>query len=59
VAAGYNFKGFSARDLAGDATTQKGAYVRLRFKFDEALFEGSSDAAAAGQASPPATEARP
>lgn len=37
VSVGYNFIGFSARDLAGDATTTKGAYVRLRYKFDESL----------------------
>lgn len=55
VSVGYNFTGFSAKDLAGDATTMKGAYLRLRYKFDEALFEGKADgqrnqaAAAAGK----------
>ena len=37
------FVGFRAPDLAGEAYTQKGAYVRLRFKFDENLMaEGFS-----------------
>lgn len=43
LSAGYNVKGFRAPDLAGEAYTQKGAYVRLRFKFDENLMaEGLS-----------------
>lgn len=36
---GYNVRGFSAAELAGDSYTQRGAYLRLRFKFDETLFE--------------------
>lgn len=55
VSVGYNFVGFSARDLAGDATTTKGAYVRLRYKFDESLLgaEGArADAATQGTAKP-------
>jgi uncharacterized repeat protein (TIGR01451 family) len=40
LSAGYNFKGFSARDMAGEAHTARGAYLKLRFKFDEALFAG-------------------
>ncbi len=52
VSAGYNIKGFSAPDLTSEAHTQRGAYVRLRFKFDETLLDsapvapGSSVAAA-------------
>ena len=55
LAAGYNFKGFSASDLGGDATTQRGAYLRLRYKFDEELIEGRhrADAAAAPAAARP------
>lgn len=49
LSVGYNFKGFSARDLAGDANTQRGAYLRLRFKFDEALFDRTAGADAAPQ----------
>ena len=45
VSVGYNFKGFEAADLAGDATTQRGAYVRVRYKFDEALLGGQEPAA--------------
>jgi len=40
---GYNVKGFRAAELAGDAYTQRGVYLRLRFKFDESLFESASD----------------
>ncbi len=39
LSAGFNFTGFSAtRDLAGGEYTNRGAYLRLRFKFDEHLF---------------------
>ncbi len=42
VSMGYNFLGYRDRDLNGDEQTQKGIYLRLRFKFDEDLF-GSSN----------------
>ncbi|MFG6414946.1 SdrD B-like domain-containing protein [Roseateles sp. DC23W] len=32
---GYNLRGFKDRDLTGDNATERGVYVRLRFKFDE------------------------
>jgi hypothetical protein len=32
---GYNFDGFDASDLSGEAYTQRGVYMNLRFKFDE------------------------
>lgn len=35
ASAGYNLLGFRERDLAGADATEKGAYVRLRMKFDE------------------------
>ena len=38
LSVGYNVKGFSAPDLASEAYTQRGVYLRLRFKFDENLF---------------------
>ena len=38
VSVGYNVGGFRDRDLADDNTTAAGAYVRMRFKFDESLF---------------------
>ena len=42
LSAGFNRSGFSAdRDLAGYEYTQRGAYLRLRFKFDETLFQGA------------------
>ena len=43
LAAGYNVKGFSAPDLAGEAYTRRGVYLRMRFKFDESVF-GATDA---------------
>ena len=39
---GYNIKGFKAADLAGDAYTQRGVYLKMRYKFDETLF-GAND----------------
>ncbi|MDO5768583.1 MAG: hypothetical protein Q4P13_03695 [Psychrobacter sp.] len=38
---GYNFMGFTDEDIASDDTTQQGAYLRLRFKFDEDLFNNN------------------
>ena len=35
---GWNWFGFTDRDLAAQDSTQRGAYLRLRFKFDEGLF---------------------
>ena len=35
---GYNWFGFTDRDLTAQEMTQRGGYLRLRFKFDEALF---------------------
>lgn len=40
LSAGVNVSGFSAdRDLAANDYTQRGFYLRLRFKFDETLFK--------------------
>ncbi len=41
---GYNWAGFTDRDLSGSDYTSRGVYVRLRFKFDENLFSGSKAA---------------
>ena len=42
LSVGYNRTGFAAdRDLVGYEYTRSGAYIRLRFKFDEDLFSGS------------------
>lgn len=35
VSLGYNFVGLHDRDLTANEYTSKGAYIRLRFKFDE------------------------
>ena len=42
VSAGDNFSGYSDADLSGADYTVKGPYVRLRYKFDESLFEGAT-----------------
>lgn len=38
LSGGYNATGFRDDDLTGGDYTQRGAYLRLRFKFDETLF---------------------
>ncbi len=38
LSVGYNFSGFSDDDLVDSDYTRRGAYIRLRFKFDEKLF---------------------
>ena len=43
LSAGYNVFGFKDDDLAGADYTNRGAFVRLRFKFDEDVF-GARDA---------------
>ncbi len=35
---GYNLVGFRNADLTGEDVTRKGAFIRLRFKFDESIF---------------------
>lgn len=39
VSAGYNISGFRDDDLAGGEYTDRGGYLRLRFKFDETLLD--------------------
>ncbi|MCY1552746.1 hypothetical protein D9M68_891630 [compost metagenome] len=47
VSAGYHFVGLSDRELTANEYTSKGAYIRLRFKFDEStLGMGAARAAA-------------
>ena len=48
VSVGYNLGGFRDRDLVDDNTTAAGAYVRMRFKFDESLFGVKPDNGAKG-----------
>ena len=45
VSAGYNISGYRDDDLAANEYTQKGPYVRLRYKFDEALFGAAGEGA--------------
>ncbi|MGB4811142.1 MAG: hypothetical protein WBP13_01490 [Methylophilaceae bacterium] len=40
---GFNWSGFTDRDLSGSDYTAQGMYVRLRFKFDENLFSGKNE----------------
>ncbi len=51
LSAGYNLFGYSEPDLAGADYTGRGAFLRLRFKFDETLF-GAGDARVNNTASP-------
>jgi hypothetical protein len=37
---GFNATGFNDKDLTGGEYTNRGAYIRLRYKFDEDLFKG-------------------
>ncbi len=55
LSAGYNFVGLRDRDLTANEYTSKGAYIRLRFKFDETTLGfpatgGDASAPAAGPA---------
>ena len=53
LSVGYNVKGFNAPDLSGETYTQRGVYMRLRFKFDENLFGSDAmQAESSGQARP-------
>ena len=38
LSGGYNVFGFTDKDLSPEEYTSHGAYMRLRFKFDENLF---------------------
>jgi hypothetical protein len=38
LSGGYNWQGFRDDELTSGEYTQKGVYVRLRYKFDEDLF---------------------
>ncbi len=42
VSGGYNFFGFRDADLTAGDYTNKGVYIRLRYKFDEDLFPASA-----------------
>jgi len=42
VSGGYNFMGYKDADLSGADYTAKGPFVRVRYKFDETLFENAS-----------------
>ena len=43
LSTGYNIKGFTDRDLSGEDYTQRGFYLRMRFKFDEHLFKPNAN----------------
>lgn len=40
LSAGYNFSGFRDDDLSGEEYTDRGPYIRLRYKFGESLVGG-------------------
>jgi hypothetical protein len=35
ISLGYNFTGFSDKDLSGSDHTAQGAFLKFRFKFDQ------------------------
>jgi hypothetical protein len=39
LSAGYNVTGFHDRDLSAENYTDRGAYLRVRFKFDETVLD--------------------
>ena len=39
VSVGYNLVGFKDADLSGEDITRRGAFIRMRFKFDESIFK--------------------
>jgi uncharacterized repeat protein (TIGR01451 family) len=41
ISSGYNFLGFKENDLPGGTDARQGAFVRLRFKFDENILKGN------------------
>jgi hypothetical protein len=41
ISSGYNVLGYRDPDLTGDDVTRRGAFIRLRFKFDENIFSSS------------------
>jgi large repetitive protein len=51
LSGGYNFLGFRDEDLSGGDYTNKGAFVRLRFKFDEDLFRNTAQSREAAKPS--------
>lgn len=48
VSVGYNVSGFKDKDLASEEYTQRGVYLRMRYKFDENVFGGTKSAKANG-----------
>lgn len=44
LSVGYNHRGFFDPDLTGSDYTQRGVFLRLRFKFDEDLLRGNQPA---------------
>ncbi|WP_422945688.1 hypothetical protein [Undibacterium sp. Ren11W] len=44
LSAGYNWRGYSDRDLIGNDYTNRGVFLRIRFKFDEDLFAARNPA---------------
>jgi uncharacterized repeat protein (TIGR01451 family) len=43
LSTGYNLVGFKDSDLAGEDITRRGAFLRMRFKFDENIFSPKSE----------------
>ena len=50
LSAGYNVFGYHDDDLTAGEYTNKGVYVRLRYKFDETTLGMGAETPAAGRA---------
>ena len=42
LSAGYNFTGFTDRDLVSSNFTTRGMFIRIRMKFDESVVPASA-----------------
>jgi large repetitive protein len=58
LSGGYNWFGYRDDDLASGEYTNKGAFLRLRYKFDEDLFRKSRDTSQANAATNARSEAK-
>lgn len=58
LSGGYNWFGYRDEDLASGEYTNKGVYVRMRYKFDEDLFRAKANKSAARQSEAPTERAQ-
>lgn len=58
LSAGYNWFGYRDADLTAGDYTNKGVYVRLRYKFDEDLFQSTKKSTQASAQSQPGADSK-